>query len=199
MGDFTPEQESAIDEKIELFSPLIEKEISQEEVMKRVKEIEAKITAKRLEWFEEHKDEFDYLKRDDLTDAQKAFALLFGSYMGIKREDIAVFATYDGSQALLNIQIQSKNFCPYLEAFKRMGIIPRDSVKICELALEEPCRVLVKQVNPDLNFYRKYERIRPCADYCLEGIITWDASLCDQFENPCDLFILNADPYLELV
>lgn len=193
MKKFSKEQEKSIEEKIELYSSLLEKDLPHEELMRRVKEIENKIIEKRLKWYEEYKNELDYLKIEELRDIQKAFILLYGHQMEIPRKDVGTFPMYDGDQGYFIVYIQSRNFCPYLEAFKRMNIRPKDSVKLCELTLEKPCQILVDKVNPKIKFFRSYPNIRPIKDFCDERLFMVDYSIAEkmleQGEDPSGLFI----------
>lgn len=170
MVHFSAEQEASIERKVKLFSPILEKGLSQEEWMRRVGEIGETITRKRLEWYEKNKDQLDSLMAKEVTDVQKAVVLLFGYQMDI-RDGLTIVPFLDMDMAVFSVDILSRNFCPYLEAFKRMGIKSEDSVRLCELALERPCQALIERLNPNIRFFRDYSHIRPIADYCCEHMI----------------------------
>jgi hypothetical protein len=179
MQKFSRIKEKAIESKIKLFSPIFEKGLTFEEQRNRIKSVEKTITAKRMEWFDENKDKLDfYLKLKDATDLQKALALLFG-YMHVNPKDISVIPIYIEEQALFTVNIYSRNFCPYLDAFKRMDINPVSSAKLCELALESPCQALIDKVNPNIRFHRNYRSVRPISECCSEGLVIRDLELSE--------------------
>jgi hypothetical protein len=179
MAEFSKEQESAIEEKIKLFSPILEDGISKEEYLRRVKGIESKIARKRLDWFykNKHKPELDFLEDPWLDDMSKALALLYHSYMDVPFNEVS-WPRHTPDDAILDdvfYPLTSRNFCPYLEAFRRMNISPEESVRLCKFALEKPCQALINMVNPDITFLRDYSHIRPVAnDYCSEILIKKD-------------------------
>ncbi len=180
MNKFSQEQEESIKSKIDLFLPITEKGITQKELMQRLSIIEDKISKNRLRWYEEHKDKLDYLKWEHITDLQKAFIMMFGHQMEINHKDLNTIPIYDEEQGIFTAYIQAKNFCPYLEAFKRMEIKPDDSVQLCNLVLEKPCQLLIEKVNPKIRFFRNYSHIRPIADYCDERLMIRDYSLIEK-------------------
>ncbi len=67
-----------------------------------------------------------------------------------------------------NIIIQSKNFCPTLEACR---ILSMDTRLVCRLLTEKATTELLRQLNPQLYFERNYDKIRPLAPYCEEKIV----------------------------
>jgi len=170
MKIFSTDQKEAIEKKVVLLSPLFEEGLTEEEVYARAKSIEDKITKKRLKWFEENRQNMDYLSRDDLSDLQKAFGMLFGHYMKIFEGITAIPLEDESSDRFYAVLIVSSNFCPYLEAMKQMGVSPDRSVWTCQNVLEKPCQALVDKINPALKFERLYWRIRPLASACVERI-----------------------------
>ena len=195
MGNFTIEQRRAIEEKIELFWPAFRYRFYPDEFRMKLSEIEAQITAKRLDWFKENNDKLEYLKSDKLMHIDKAFYLLYGEYMRIPFKELEIHGIekvfqkiIDQDQGFILIDVHSRNFCPYLEAFKRLGLKPSESVDLCRAVLEKPCQELVKKVDPRIRFLRIYENgvedngnvkcgIRPLNDYCSERLVIWDGDL----------------------
>ncbi|MCD6403685.1 MAG: hypothetical protein J7L59_00675 [Nanoarchaeota archaeon] len=59
------------------------------------------------------------------------------------------------------------NFCPVLEACKKLGL---DMRIVCRLAYHRPVEFFLKHIDPRLRFDRNYEKIRPHAPYCEEII-----------------------------
>ena len=196
MKQFSPEKERAIEEKIELFWSAFKWKFYPERYKEELKNIEEKITQKRLTWFEENKDNLWYLKSDELIHIDKAAVLLFHEYMGIKFKDVKMkgprgliyqkFADADHERFFFNFH--TRNFCPYLEAFKRLKLKPEQSVEMCKTVLHKPCEALVKKVDPRIRFGRDYETgfnddgtkkygIRPLNDYCSERLIIEDGEL----------------------
>ena len=88
MAEFSEEQESAIEEKIRLFSPIQEKGISRKEYWRRVKDIETKITDKRLDWYYKNQHRLDFLRDSGINDIAKALALMYEYYMGVSFNEV---------------------------------------------------------------------------------------------------------------
>jgi hypothetical protein len=158
MPDFTPEQEAAIQSKIELFKPFVEPGLSIEEKVKRAKEIERAITEKRTAWYEANRHQLPYETDPSLDKLTKALHLLFGSYM--HADNVSYQSWVDDTQPIFTMWVESKGFCPYLEAFKRLGINARDSAWLCQNVLERPCQSLVERLDPRIRFSRDYRHIR---------------------------------------
>ena len=176
MKKFSQIQNDAIRRTIKLFSPILEKNISSADRMKRMHFVEGKIIKKRLKWYDEHKGELNYTKCEYLTDIQKAFIILFRHRLKIDTNDLRIVPIYDSKQGIFTTHIQSRNFCPYLEAFKRMKLKPEESIKLCRLVLEKPCQALIDKINPKIKFSRDYSHIRPLSNYCDERLILKDYS-----------------------
>lgn len=81
-------------------------------------------------------------------------------YMGIALKDIEVI--YEDER---KITWRSFNFCPILEACKRLGL---DTKIICKETDEESVQDFISCLSPKLRFSRSYEKIRPHAEYCEE-------------------------------
>lgn len=85
---FASEQEEAIRRKVELYSPLLEADMPKGEFMRRLRAIEDAIVRKRLDWFDAHSAEMDYL-RLNVPPVDKAMALIFGHQMSIDPAELA--------------------------------------------------------------------------------------------------------------
>jgi len=170
MARFSREQEASIERKVRLFSTILEKGLSKEELERRLELIEQIIIEKRLKWYEKNKRQLAYLRKRGISDLQRAVGLLYAYHMKVF-EGITVVPFLDIEQGIFSVDIQARNFCPYLEAFKRMRIKPEDSVRLCQQVLERPCQVIVGKVNPNIRFFRDYGHVRPLADYCDETMI----------------------------
>jgi hypothetical protein len=186
MGEFTKEQEESIEQKIELFRPLLAKKLSEDEFLIVAKQIEDKIIKKRLEWYEKNKNSIylrGHFETETKSDIDKAFRLLIYEYMKINygssgyKDYIPAYRGQGHSglpmsyyeNGVLVGKFRSEGFCPYSEAFKIYKLKPEESAKLCKIVLEKPCQELVEKVNPKLIFFRDYSQVRPITDYCLEG------------------------------
>ena len=169
MKRFSSEQEEVICEKMELFSTLTEPGISPAEYYRRAKIIEAKIVNKRLGWYKQNHTQLKYLDNPNICDLQKAVGLVYGMYMGVY-EGISIIPLED-EQGISAVHIVSGNFCPYLEAFKRLNINPKKSAELCKIVLEKPCQALIDRVDSHIKFYRNYDFIRPVHFVCLETVV----------------------------
>src|SRR3989338_9194677 len=63
------------------------------------------------------------------------------------------------------LRIESRNFCPYLEACQWLGM---DTRFVCKEIGEPSIIAFFHEINPHLDFYRNYDKIRPYSDYCEE-------------------------------
>lgn len=187
MGELTKKQKESIDQKVELFRPLLSKKLPEDEFLHIAKQIENKIIKKRLEWYEKNKDSISlggYCRSKTKEDIDKAFRLLIYTYMGLEygsscyKDYIPAYphqghsgglATSYYENGVLVGYFRSEGFCPYLEAFKQYKLNHEKSAELCRIVLEKPCQVLVEKVNPTLIFFRDYDQVRPKTDYCLEG------------------------------
>jgi hypothetical protein len=138
-----------------------------EEVRKRSKKIglenalaewAEEITKRRMNWFNEHKNQIK-LKG---TDVEKAFQLVLFEYMKLKPEEVPIIEKTDK-----RIVWRSYDFCPYLEAVKKLGM---DTRVVCRHATHSPVQAMIEKINPKLLFSRNYVAIRPYAEYCEEII-----------------------------
>ena len=117
------------------------------------------VVAKRLAWWEAHREELQLsgpLPR-------QAYSLVFLSYMGLSPDQVAV--VYEDERRIV---WHSTNFCPTLEACRRLGL---DTRVVCRAATERSVEALIRQVDDRLRFGRNYDAgIRPHTAYCEEEI-----------------------------
>lgn len=113
---------------------------------------------RRIKWFKENHEKFDFINNDILGSAYKLLLNRFN----ITENDAPVIATTDEE-----IVFHSKNFCPTLEACRILGL---DTRIICKKLNENATDTLIKQIDPRLKFSRNYEKLRPYTEYCEEMI-----------------------------
>jgi hypothetical protein len=116
------------------------------------------LTTKRDEWYEANKDAL----RLEGSEVRRAYALLLIRYLGLDPAQVPV--VYEDE---VRIIWRSFNFCPLLEACRRLG---KDTREVCRRAQEAPAQALVSKVSPRLKFSRNYDRIRPYEQFCEEMI-----------------------------
>jgi hypothetical protein len=114
---------------------------------------------KRLDWWESNKEIFKKLNLLDFL-PRLAFTIILFEYMRINPIDIQVI--YEDEKRII---WRSFNFCPILEACKRLGI---DTRIFCKAVNDESVQDFLSCINPKLKFFRNYEKIRPHAEYCEE-------------------------------
>lgn len=94
---------------------------------------------------------------------RQAYTLMLLIYMGLDPREVPV--VYEDERTII---WRSANFCPTLEACRRLGL---DTRIVCRAATEGSAQALVARLDPRLRFSRNYETgIRPYADYCEEKI-----------------------------
>ncbi len=113
---------------------------------------------RRTAWFEENKDRFNFLS-DDLLNS--AYRLLLARF-GITPEEAPIV-----QKSNTMIVFHSQNFCPTLEACRRLGL---DTRHICKQINENATNRLIQKIDPRLRFSRNYEKLRPYSPYCEEMI-----------------------------
>lgn len=128
---------------------------------KKLEELNGNSLEKRINWFKENKNTFNFINEDLLN---SGYELLLNRFNITKNEAPIVERTDK------KILFHSQNFCPTLEACK---ILDLDTRKICKKFNECSTDFLLKQINPKLKFSRNYEKLRPYSQYC-EEIITID-------------------------
>ena len=119
----------------------------------------AESASKRVKWFKDKKDSFDFLTSNTIDSAYQLLLHRFG--IG---EQEAPIVERDHRRVVFH----SQNFCPTLEACKILGF---DTRIMCKAYNEQSTDILVKQIDPNLRFDRNYSKLRPYSDYCEEMII----------------------------
>ena len=132
MASFTPKQQRAIQEKVDLFREIAERGFSCD----REHSVRTAIYRKRQGWLEENFEQVSRNLQDYPSAVEKAFRLVFLEYMKINPDGVGTefLPSRRGAKA---VYIRSRNFCPYLEAFRQLGLRPDDSVRYCEMSLAE--------------------------------------------------------------
>ncbi len=117
---------------------------------------------RRTAWFSDNCASFDFLSGDPL---EAGYSLLLARFSISPAEAPIVVRTEQ------KIAFHSQNFCPTLEACRRLGL---DTRLVCKRLNEQATDALVKLVHPRLTFSRNYECLRPYAPYCEEMITLED-------------------------
>ena len=151
---FNEFEQKAVEEKIEQLKKVKEGFLTSQELA-------SLITQRRVSWFEENK-EFILSKYKRLSDEEKAYNIIFLEHMRINPEHSKMTRIDDGK-----IRIESYNFCPYLEACKKLNL---DTRFVCREIGEPSIQQMCDLVNPNLKFSRNYQSIRPhncnfCEEY----------------------------------
>jgi len=121
-------------------------------------ELNADSICRRVKWFQENHQKFDFINKDILISGYRLLLERFG----ITEEEAPIIEKSDKK-----IVFHSKNFCPTLEACNILGI---DTRRICKQMNENSTDILVKQIDSHLSFSRNYDKLRPYTDYCEEMI-----------------------------
>lgn len=125
-----------------------------------IEELEDIIIGRRLKWFTEKKD---LLKQyANLNPIECAFRFIYLDHLHIDPKDLEVIRVNPKKMI-----VRSYNWCPYLEACKRMGL---DTKKTCGGINDYAFQVMIKLIDPKLKFSRNYDRIRPYSEFCEEYI-----------------------------
>ena len=125
---------------------------------------------RRTAWFTENSDRFARLSDDPV---RAAYTLLLARF-GITSEEAPVIF---GDET--RIVFHSQNFCPTLEACKRLGL---DTRYVCKRLNEDATNRLIQLIDPRLRFSRNYEYLRPYSPFCEEMIWLADAKPGDAKE-----------------
>ena len=92
---------------------------------------------------------------------RQAYTLVLLVYLRLDQATVPV--VYEDERTII---WRSTNFCPTLEACRRLGL---DTRSVCRAATEGSVQVLIARLDPRLRFSRDYATgIRPYADYCEE-------------------------------
>jgi hypothetical protein len=182
---YTPEQQRAIEEKIELLRPLTD---PSKDKIREIDRIRVHIHEKRMKWLEENYDQVSNNLNGCRTAVEKAFRLVFFEYMKINPGDLECKFFPEGGNAEA-LFIKSRNFCPYSIAFQKLGSHSTDELSYCgmycKMFLEESVEYLAneflqrKGFKYGVIFGRNYKRIdnyagkkssgiRPVLNHCQE-------------------------------
>lgn len=151
---FNEEQRKSIEKRIRQLTEIESGTSSPEELSDFITQI-------RVSWFERNRNKL-FQKYEGLSEVEKAYNIIFIENMGIPAKDSKVVKINDNK-----IMIESRNFCPYLEACNILGL---DTKYVCKVILEPSIQKVCKKINPKLNFSRNYEKLRPNASFCEEHI-----------------------------
>lgn len=147
--------------KVSLYTKKLRKYINRSKKIgleKALEEWSEEIKKRRLIWFEQHKNTLNLQG----TEVRKGFQLVIFEYMGIDPKEVIIVGETDKK-----ITYRCYNFCPYLEAVRKLKM---DSRIVCSQLTEAPIQSLLNALNPHLRFSRNYKTIRPYAKYCEESI-----------------------------
>jgi len=121
-------------------------------------ELNADSINRRVGWFNENHESFDFIDDDILATGYRLLLKRFNT----TEEEVPIVERSDRK-----IVFHSGNFCPTLEACKILGL---DTRAICKKLNESSTDTLIKLIDPQLRFSRNYEKLRPYTEYCEEMI-----------------------------
>jgi hypothetical protein len=125
--------------------------------------LHADLDQKRQAWWEANKDGLHL----DGSLPRRAYTMLLLTYMGLDPAEVPV--VYEDETKIV---WRSFNFCPMLEACRRLGL---DTRQVCRDATEQSVQNLITRLDVRLRFGRNYETgMRPYAAYCEESITLVD-------------------------
>lgn len=144
-----------------LYTETVRKEVKRlrNTTEEKLKDYDEESTERRLKWFQENKQSFDFLHGNSL---ESAYNLLLCKF-GITNEEAPIIKLESN-----RVTFHSMNFCPTLEACKILNL---DTRYICKLYNENSTDSLIKQIDSKLRFERNYEKVRPHSEYCEEMIV----------------------------
>ncbi len=119
--------------------------------------INTSVYKKRKEWYENNKNDLDLRG----TDVRKAYNLLLKK-LEINEKEVPII--YESET---KITWRSYNWCPVLEACKIGNYCTKE---VCKKGWEKSTQEFIKLINPNLQFTRNYDKIRPYSQYCEESI-----------------------------
>jgi len=146
----SPEQQRAIEEKKKQLQQVIEGTLT-------AQELADKITRRRLEWLEENR----HLLREDCPLPEAAYRLMIYDHMKAEGE---LLLDMNGNNSL---RVEARTFCPYLEACQQLGL---DTKEVCKEIGEPSIIAFFQEIDPNLQFRRDYNKIRPHHDCCVEYV-----------------------------
>jgi tRNA(adenine34) deaminase len=98
---------------------------------------------------------------------RQAYTLVLQVFMGLDQREVPV--VYEDDRTII---WRSTNFCPTLEACRRLEL---DTRVVCRAATEDAVQALIACLDPRLRFSRAYQAgIRPHAPFCEEQITLRD-------------------------
>lgn len=111
---------------------------------------------------------------------RQAYTLVLLVYMDLDPREVPV--VYEDARTII---WRSTNFCPTLEACRRLGL---DTRIVCRAATEAAVQVLVARLDLRLRFSRNYAAgLRPYADNCEEQITLLDGGASENGRSVTDL------------
>lgn len=151
---FSQKEQKAIKEKIELLRKVKNGKLTP-------KEATHIITQRRVKWLKENLTKLNNnYKNLDLL--EKAYKIILLDHMKIKPKHLIIHRVSDKK-----LLIESRNFCPYLEACKKLSL---DTKFVCKEIGEPSIQAMLKMIHPRLTFRRNYRKIRPNYYFCEEFI-----------------------------
>jgi len=151
---FSQQEQKAIEEKLEQLTKVKKGILTPQELADL-------ITQRRVLWFEENKKTV-LSKYAELPDEEKAYRIIYFDHMKINPEHSKMSRIGNGK-----IRIESYDFCPYIEACRKLGL---DTRFVCKDIGEPSIQRVSELINPNLKFRRNYQNIRPhncnfCEEY----------------------------------
>ena len=151
---FSESEQKAINEKLEQLTKIKEGSLTQEELTNL-------ITERRINWikinFHRLLDKYFSLSLEEL-----AYNIIFFEHMKINPKYSKMKRVSKNK-----LEINSYNFCLYLEACKLLSL---DTKFICKEIWEPSIKKMISLIDPHLNFDRDYSHIRPHTPFCKEYI-----------------------------
>lgn len=123
-----------------------------------LKALEICITKMTLDWCKNNKEKL--VAKEPLTD--HAFNVYYFDALRLNPENVEIVEKTGKS-----VVCRWRNPCQVLEKCKMLRL---DTKIVCREAFEKPAKILLKQIDPRLNFRRNYDKIRPYTDFCEEII-----------------------------
>jgi hypothetical protein len=124
-----------------------------------IPELAAYRVIKKISWCDTHLDSL-LSKYAGMLPEDQAFHIIYFDHLSLNPNDVVC-----GKIAPRKLRIESRNFCPYLEACNALGLETRI---VCSETGESPFQVIATRVHPNLKFSRDYQNIRPHTEYCEE-------------------------------
>lgn len=126
-------------------------------------ELEKEAAQERISWVHQRGIKKFGLKKSKV---REAFELFFFDFLGLEEEDVPVSKETDKE-----IVFASQNRCDTLAACERIGF---DTREVCRAVYEKSTQAFLSQIDPEIRFYRSYEKIRPYHTHCEERLVQLD-------------------------